>query len=119
MFVTSQGHPYVQFQRALERGNVLQALALAHELPRLTLEDALRLCVLLAEKDRPRYERAAVRWLGRLALKRKGLTLAEAQLAVAALGSLPSPAATAALRELSAPAAGRSPRAGAAEPSPR
>jgi hypothetical protein len=56
-----------QFQRALERRNLRQAIALAHELPTISLRDALRLCLLLAEDDRQRYERAAVRWISRYA----------------------------------------------------
>jgi hypothetical protein len=95
-----QGSIYGQFTRALKRGNLLQALALARELPQVSLEDALRLCVLLAEKEPDRFERAAVRWLGQLALERKGLTLAEAHLALVAFRALPSAAAEKALAEL-------------------
>jgi hypothetical protein len=68
--------------------------------PQVSLEDALRLSVLLAEKEPSRFERAAVRWLGRLALERKGLTLAEAHLALVALRAVPSAAAVKALEEL-------------------
>jgi hypothetical protein len=79
----------------------MQACALARELPHVNLVDALRLCVLLAEKEpERRYERAAVRWLGRLALERKDLTLAETHLAVDALRALPASAAAVALRGL-------------------
>ena len=42
--------------------------------------DALALCLLLVDVDRPRYERATVRWLSRLFSEAKGLTLEEAQL---------------------------------------
>ena len=37
----------------------------ARELPALTLEDALQLLHLYAERDSPKYERAALRWLER------------------------------------------------------
>lgn len=36
----------------------------------VSLEDALALVVLYAEQGEPRFERAAVRWLGRLLLQR-------------------------------------------------
>jgi hypothetical protein len=37
----------------------------AHELPNLTLEDALQLVHLSAERGSPQYEKAAMRWLER------------------------------------------------------
>ena len=37
----------------------------AHELPNLPLEDALQLVHLYAERGSPKYEKAALRWLGR------------------------------------------------------
>jgi hypothetical protein len=40
--VTSRGHPYAEFQRALKNGNVWVADAVARELPQVSLEDALR-----------------------------------------------------------------------------
>ena len=64
--MTSGGHPYAELQRALKNGNLWVAEAVARELPRpLSLEDALRLVHLYAEKESPKYERAAVRWLRR------------------------------------------------------
>jgi hypothetical protein len=52
--------------RALDRGNVWVAEAVAHDLPRpLALEDALRLVHLYADKQSPKFERAAMRWLRR------------------------------------------------------
>jgi hypothetical protein len=55
-----------EFQRALERGNVWVADAVARELPRpLSLEDALKLTHLYAEKESPKYEAAAMKWLRR------------------------------------------------------
>jgi hypothetical protein len=65
-FVTSGGHPYAEFQRALKNGNLWVAEAVARELPRpLSLEDALRLVHLYAAKESPKYEKAAMRWLKR------------------------------------------------------
>jgi len=37
----------------------------ARELPNLPLEDALQLVHLYAERGSPKFERAALRWLGR------------------------------------------------------
>lgn len=64
--MTAPGHPYAEFQRALENGNLWIAEAVARDLPRqISLEDALRLVHLYAEKESPKYERAAMKWLRR------------------------------------------------------
>ena len=70
--------------------------AAAAELPHVGLEDALRVCLVLASAERDRYEPLAVRWLGRLLLEERGVTLAEAQLAAAALTALQRPGSEAA-----------------------
>jgi hypothetical protein len=70
MFVTARGHGYAEFKQALERGNLWVAEAAARELPRVSLEDALRLVHLYAEKGSPKFERAAMRWLERYLLER-------------------------------------------------
>ena len=93
--MTAQGHPLSRFRRAVDRGNLLEAEASAREFGRLDLADALELLSLIAEREPDRYERAAVRWHGRLELERPGLTLAQAQLALAALTALPVERATA------------------------
>jgi hypothetical protein len=56
--------------------------------PQLTLENALRLLFLYAEKEPAKYERAALRWLGRYATEGKAVSLFKAQLALAALSEL-------------------------------
>jgi hypothetical protein len=76
------------FQRAVERGNVMRAEAAARQLGRLSLEHALRLLFLYAEKEPLKYDRAALRWLGRYVTEGKGVSLLKAQLAVAALSEL-------------------------------
>jgi hypothetical protein len=63
--VTSGGHRYAEFQRALKNGNVWVAEAVARELPQVSLEDALKLVYLYAEKESPKFERAAMKWLRR------------------------------------------------------
>ena len=89
MFVTSDGSPYSRFRRALDAGNELLVLAAARELPRVGLEDALRICLLIRGGDPGRYERACVRWLGRFALEARGVTIADIRDAADALAALP------------------------------
>ena len=100
MFVTSQGSAHGRFTRAIQRGNLFAAEMAARELRRLSLEDALALTVLLSKGQAPRYERAAVRWHGRLELETQLLTLPESQLALAALATLQGPAAQSGRRVL-------------------
>jgi hypothetical protein len=88
VFVTSDGHPHARFDRALRTGNPTLVRAAAAELGRVGLEDALRLCLVLATAERERYEAAAVRWLGRLVLEERRVTLADAQIAAAGLAAL-------------------------------
>jgi hypothetical protein len=58
------------------------------ELGQVSLEDALSYLDLLAEQKPEKQERAAVRWHGRLETETTSLSLAESQLALAALASL-------------------------------
>ena len=87
--MTSDGSPYIRFRRALDSGNELLVIATARELPRIGLEDALRICLLIRGGDPDRYERAAVRWLGRFALEGQQVTIEALRLAADALGALP------------------------------
>jgi hypothetical protein len=83
------GSPYARFRRSLETGNAHFVLAAARELPRVALDDALRVCLVLRDGDPGRYERAVVRWLGRFALEGRDITIAELRLAANALDALP------------------------------
>jgi hypothetical protein len=83
-FVTSQGSGYTRFRRALDRGNVTEALSSASELEHVGLTEALELCLLLRDKDPERYPRAALRWHGRLC-REVDVSLEEAQATLAAL----------------------------------
>jgi hypothetical protein len=65
--VTSQGSAYTRFRRALDRGNVTEALAAGSELQFVGLAEALELTLLLADEEDRRYERAAIRWHARFA----------------------------------------------------
>ena len=72
-----KGHPYRWLQQALDRGDLAAVRAEAANLPPLKLEDALRIALLVCDHEPERAERAAVRWLGRLCLERRDVTLAE------------------------------------------
>jgi hypothetical protein len=88
MFVTSDGSPYARFRRALEIGNELLVTAAARELPRIALDDALRICLILRDGEPARYERAAVRWLGRFALEGHEVSIGDIRAAAEALDAL-------------------------------
>ncbi|MBV8431667.1 MAG: hypothetical protein JO244_10920 [Solirubrobacterales bacterium] len=87
--MTSEGSAYVRFRRALRTGNANLVISTALELPQIALDDALRICLVFRDGDQERYERAAVRWLGRFALEARGVTIDSLQAAAAALDSLP------------------------------
>jgi hypothetical protein len=89
--VTSQGSLHGQFQRAVERGNVLQAVAIARDLGELSLTSSFALLLLFAEHDHERFRRAAPRWHARFVLSAGRLSLEEAQSVLVALGLLPGP----------------------------
>ena len=86
--MTAQGHPRAIFSRAIENGNLVVAEQVAREVPNLTLEEALRLLFLYAEKDPIKYDRAALRWLSRYGTDGKAVTLLKVQLAASALAEL-------------------------------
>ena len=103
MFVTSDGSAYTRFRRALDAGNELLVIGAARELPHISLDDALRICLVFRNGDRGRYERAAVRWLGRFALEARGVTIDTLRAAADALSQLPldGPAAMERLQRIS------------------
>jgi hypothetical protein len=63
--VTAEAHAQVRFRRAIERRALWAAEDAARELPNLSLEDALQLVHLYAERESPKFEKAALRWLER------------------------------------------------------
>jgi hypothetical protein len=75
VFVSDSGSAYSRFQRALTTGNLMIIRAAAAELPAIRLDDALQVCVLLRDREPDRYERAAVRWIGRYCVERGDATL--------------------------------------------
>ena len=86
--MTSQGRSYGIFQKALQRRNVVAALAAARELPQLSLDDALELTLLVARKDTRRHPRVAARWLQRYLEEDPRATVEEAALAASSLAAL-------------------------------
>ncbi|MGI8593974.1 MAG: hypothetical protein ACR2ML_06345 [Solirubrobacteraceae bacterium] len=96
------GSSYARFQRALATGNPTLVTAAALELGRLSLADALAVCLVFRDHDddHDRYERAAVRWLSRFCQETSGVALRDAQLALAALAALTGPARHGAARAL-------------------
>jgi hypothetical protein len=93
--MTSDGSPYARFRRALDTGNELLVLGAARELPQIALDDALRICLVLRDGDPGRYERAAVRWLGRFAHEAPAVNIPDLRVAAAALEALPTKTAEA------------------------
>src|SRR5579872_4746537 len=87
--MTSDGNPYARFRRALETGNETLVVTAARELPTVRLDDALRICLVLRGSDPERYERAAVRWMGRFALEAREVTITDLRAAAEALAALP------------------------------
>jgi hypothetical protein len=86
--VTSQGTAHGRFTRAIQQRNLWAAETSLRELGSVSLKDALGYLDLLAEQKPEKLERAAVRWHGRLETEAPLLSLAESQLALAALASL-------------------------------
>ena len=65
MFVTSEGHPGARLQRALAARNLTAAEQAAFEIAFVPLAEARLLVELYAEKGDRKYERAALKYLGR------------------------------------------------------
>lgn len=82
------GSDYALFRRALLTRSMTQIDAAARALPRIGLEDALRILVVMAEKRDPRYERAAARWAARADLE-LGLGVDESRRVLALVELLP------------------------------
>jgi len=86
--MTSQGTAHGRFTRAIQRRNFFQAELALREMGTPSLLVALDYLELLAEVKPEKLEPAAVRWHGRLEVEAGVMTLAESQLALAALASL-------------------------------
>ena len=89
----------------MERGSLVGVRSAVANLPGPPpLEDALVICRLLLHQEPDKYERAALKWLGRLLLEQRGMSLRHTELAAAYLAAWADPArqdaATDALGEL-------------------
>jgi hypothetical protein len=94
--MTSHGSPYARFQRALRIGRLSMVRAAAAELPRIDLDDALAICLLIERQDGERYERAVVRWLARLATEVPAVGIDDLREGLVAFEAMPyNPAAAA------------------------
>jgi hypothetical protein len=80
--------PYALLRRALERGSLFQAEAAARECKHVRLDDSLALLRLYAREGHPRFDAAAVRWLGRLMAEHPSMGLDRASLALDAVRGL-------------------------------
>ena len=78
------GSAYAHFQRALKTKNLELIRSAAAELPQVGLDDALYVCVLLRDREPERYERAAVRWIGRFCVEKQEVSLTDVEHARAA-----------------------------------
>jgi hypothetical protein len=87
--MTSSGSPYARFQRALATGNLTLVRTAAAELPRIGVAEAAAMLLVIERADPGQYERAAIRWLGRLCLERTEVDLDDLSRAAAALDVLP------------------------------
>jgi hypothetical protein len=83
---------YARFRRALDRGNVTEALSSASELEHVGLAEALELCLLLT-KQPARFERAALRWHGRYCRETRDVTFDEGVAVLVLLGAMRGPRA--------------------------
>jgi hypothetical protein len=87
--MTSQGSPQGRFTRAIQQRNLFAAEVALREMGTTpSLLSALDYLDLLADARPDKFDRAAVRWHSRLGAETPMLTLAESQLALAALGSM-------------------------------
>jgi hypothetical protein len=88
--VAGKGSLRGNFQRAIDRRQLLAAEAAARQLAPLSLADALALTLLIAENDPSRFDRAAPRWHARFVLEAGRVGLLESQLALATVAQLPN-----------------------------
>ena len=85
--MTAEPQPRTRFRTAIEGRWVFHAEVAAREIGNLTLAEALDLVILYAEVEPAKFEKAAVRWLGRFVSESKP-SLLRVQMAVAAISEL-------------------------------
>jgi hypothetical protein len=87
--MTSQGTASGRFTRAIQQRNLFQAELAIREMRDPSLLVLVDYLELLANVRPDKFDRAAVKWHGRLELGAAAMTLAESQLVLAALSALP------------------------------
>jgi hypothetical protein len=88
VFVSTKGHTYARFRRALALRDLDLIRHAAAELPRVPLADAAAVCALLADAEPGRYDRAACRWLARYCVETPDVTLEAIDEALGALQTM-------------------------------
>jgi hypothetical protein len=84
--MTSDGSAHTRLRRAIQAGN----LAIIHVTAGfITLRDALGILMVIEREAEERFDAAAVRWAGRLALETPDLELVELRGALESLDALP------------------------------
>jgi hypothetical protein len=89
--ITSQGHPYAIFRRAIERRNLIAAWSAAAELQAVPLADALALCLLVRDRDAVSFPRFALRWHARFCAETRGVGLEDGRLVLDLLTAVGGP----------------------------
>ena len=84
--------PYPRLRAALDAGDLEFVRRYAREQGPVDLGDALRVCLLIRDRDPGQFERAAVRWISRFALEARQATLEDVRAAADALEDLRSDA---------------------------
>lgn len=87
--------PWTMIRGALDRGNLAWLRANVERLPPINLNDALRICLIVRDKEPANFERAAIRWLTRFVQEARDVTIADAKRAAEALCAMPGDAQTA------------------------
>jgi hypothetical protein len=87
--MTADGSAYTRLRRAIQTGNLAIIHATAAELGHISLRDALGILLVIEREAEERFDAAAVRWAGRLALETPDLELAELAGALESLEALP------------------------------
>ena len=80
----------MRFRRALDRGNVAEALSAGSELQFVGLAEALELTLLLAGGEPEKYERAVVRWHLRFLQETNNVDLRESLAVLVLLAAIPA-----------------------------
>jgi hypothetical protein len=80
----------MRFRRALDRGNVSEALSAASELQFVGLAEALELTLLLVDDEPKKYGRAATRWHLRFAQEVPNVDVRESLAVLSLLVAIPA-----------------------------